>query len=264
MMLAVIQNANFVEEKIIDYFSFLKEKKILGSSYIFIGNNFSVVSQLVKLINCTESRFYCGQCWSCRRFESLQHPDLKIIEPQPLNIKIEAIREAVKFLSLKSYYSPRKVLLIKEADKLTSESANLFLKTLEEPPANSFIGLCAFKSENILPTLISRCRRIYLPYLKEKKEFEEGVEYNFKFPTSFKNREDFALFLERLIVSLHNQLKNGLCSGQAIEGRTRLPLGKNFKEIAESIEWFLKIYQAYNSVNMNLALNLIKMRLKCN
>ncbi len=157
------------------------------------------------------------------------------------------MRAAIGFLSLKSYHGPKKILLVKGANQMSQESANLFLKTLEEPPKNCFIGLCVPKLEGVLPTIISRFRKIYLPYEATPYSFS-GLKQPGRFPaaSAFKNRKDFALFLEGLIVSLHNQLKNSLGSNQLIE----------------AIESLFEIYRAHNTVNINLALNVIQMRLR--
>ncbi len=257
-----------LEKRIIDYFVALKRKKILGSAYIFIGHNFVIVEQLLRLINCDQDEKYCDRCWSCQRIKDRHHPDLFIVKPQNLSIKIDGIREAIRFLSMRSYSSPKKILLVKDADKMTQESSNLFLKTLEEPPKNSFIGLCVPKLEDVLPTIISRCRKIYLPYSfpqssKDSVAFlaqaealqKQGIIPFFK----NKNRKDFALFLESLIVLLHNQLKS--LSGASTAGSSSKVKQKSVKLI-EAIEAVFELYGAYRTVNINLALNLIAMRLK--
>ncbi|MCF7873610.1 MAG: hypothetical protein K9L84_02610 [Candidatus Omnitrophica bacterium] len=253
------------EEKIINYFTILKSKKIIGSSYIFIGNNFSIINRLLKLINCTDSSRFCNQCWSCKRIEDLHHPDLLIVKPDQTSIKINQLREAVHFLSRKSYYSPKKSLIIKDSQKLTDQAANLFLKTLEEPPNNSFIGLICPKLEDILPTIISRCRKIYLPYSKGKlgKSRDEVKDLLRTGYFGSKKRKDFSLFIESLIILLHNQLKNnmGYSDNQPDDS---LSLDLNFEETIVALEDLFKVYNAAGNVNTNLALNLIKMRLRCN
>jgi hypothetical protein len=251
------------EEKITSYFSILKQKKIIGPSYIFIGNNLAVIGRLLKIINCQETSQYCNQCWSCKRFDDFKHPDLLVVEPEGVSIKINQIRQAIRFLSRSSYLAPKKTLLVKDAQKLTEEAANLFLKTLEEPPDNSFIGLICSKLEDVLPTIISRCRKIYLPYLENKAiKSEDDIEATLRSGYfGSQKRKNFALFLEGLIILLHKRLKNKISyPGQS--GSGFLP-GLNFKETVTTLEQLFKIYQASGTVNINLAINLIKMGLKC-
>ncbi|MCF7886899.1 MAG: hypothetical protein K9L71_00605 [Candidatus Omnitrophica bacterium] len=253
------------EEKIIDYFTVLKSRKIIGSSYIFIGDQFLIINRLIKLINCIENSQFCNQCWSCKRIDDGHHPDLLVVKPDPINIKINQIREAIRFLSRRSFYSPKKTLIIKNAQKLTDQAANLFLKTLEESPNNSFIGLVCPKLEDILPTIISRCRKIYLPYSKatlskSKEEIKSILRNGYSGPGK---RKDFSLFLESLIILLHNQLKSDVGYNNHYEADS-LTLNLNFKEAVIALEDLFKAYDAAGTVNINLALNLIKMRLRCN
>lgn len=252
-------------KKIINYFDILKSKNIIGSSYIFIGNNFLIINKLLKLINCTESEQFCSNCWSCRRIDDQNHPDLFVVEPDGVSIKISQVREAIRFLSRSSYYAPKKNLIIKNAQKLTKEASNLFLKTLEEPPKNSFIGLICTKLEDVLPTIISRCRKIYLPYSEHKttksvKDLENILESSYFGP---KKRKDFSLFLESLIILLHKRLKNNL-SHEVDQDLVRLFSNIDFDETIVILEDVFKIYKACDTININLALNLIKMRLRCN
>ncbi len=258
-VLAVIQSVNFVEleEKIVNYFALLKEREAVGSSYIFIGDNPSVIDRLLKVINCVKSKTYCQKCWSCVRVDNRRNPDLMVVKPEGLSIKIESIREGIRFLSLKSYYCPKKILIVEKAHKMSQEASNLFLKTLEEPPNDCVIGLLVPKLGDVLPTITSRCRKIYLPWQEKKVKvsFFSGKKPFIPAAPSLKNRKDFALFLENLILSLHSQLKELLFKGKD-EGFLGLD------KLIEGIEETLKIYKAHHTININLALNLIRMRLQ--
>ena len=53
-----------------------------------------------------------------------------------------------------------KVAIIVAADRLKTEAANAFLKTLEEPPANSVLILLSTEPQRILETILSRCLRL--------------------------------------------------------------------------------------------------------
>ena len=62
------------------------------------------------------------------------NPDLIYVEPDGNSIKIEQIRQTQKEIQEKPISSSKKVCLINDADKMTKESQNCLLKTLEEPP----------------------------------------------------------------------------------------------------------------------------------
>lgn len=256
------------DKKIIDYFAVLKKENIIGPAYLFSGSFSPLFFSLFKLINCQKSPLYCDACWSCKQISRSSHPDLFILEPQELSLKIDSVRQAIRFLSLKSYHSRFKILLVKQAQKLTPESANLFLKTLEEPPKNCFIALSVDKVEDVLPTIASRCRKIYLPFSEGKKNklepalsFFSGNKPSFFFsPPVFKKRKDFALFLESLIVLLHIRIKSLLKCSPDFDCRVFPNLETS--DLIAGLQEVLKIYRAHNSINMNLALNIIKLRLQ--
>jgi len=83
-------------------------------------------------------------------------PDVLILKAEP-SIKIKAIRQLEKFLSHKPYQNDQKIVFIPQADQLTLPAQNALLKTLEEPPARSFIILVSPHQNQLLPTIISRC-----------------------------------------------------------------------------------------------------------
>jgi DNA polymerase-3 subunit delta' len=86
-----------------------------------------------------------------------------VIEPEGKirQIKVETIRGAEQRLQLTSE-APVKVVIISDADRLNPSSSNCFLKTLEEPPANSLILLLTRAPDQLLDTIRSRCVRVPL------------------------------------------------------------------------------------------------------
>ncbi len=83
-------------------------------------------------------------------------------------IVIKQVRAAQDFLSLKAVGEGRKVLIVDGAHLLNEESANAFLKTLEEPPDNSHVVLITSRASSLLPTILSRCRSVSFQPLKEE------------------------------------------------------------------------------------------------
>lgn len=75
-------------------------------------------------------------------------------------IKISAIRHLKKKLSLSDSGKGRRVVIISNADEMTEEASNSFLKTLEEPHDNVTIILTTSKPNRILQTILSRCQQI--------------------------------------------------------------------------------------------------------
>ena len=102
----------------------------------------------------------CGQCKSCLSIASDTHPDVRIVEPEGTQIKIEQIRTVQEALGFKPLAGNRKITIIDDADLMNPQSANCFLKTLEEPPDNSLLILISSQRHRLLSTIISRCQQI--------------------------------------------------------------------------------------------------------
>ncbi len=81
-------------------------------------------------------------------------------------IKIDAVRNMQKFLSLQPFEAKTKVVIIDGADAMRSEAQNCLLKTLEEPPAHSILILTTSNSSALLPTIRSRCQPVPFHRLK--------------------------------------------------------------------------------------------------
>jgi DNA polymerase-3 subunit delta' len=89
------------------------------------------------------------------------------------NITAEECNEIIHKLSLKSFESAYKVLVLWMPEYLGKEG-NKLLKLIEEPPPNTLFILVAESEEQILPTLLSRCQLIRVPLLSNE-EVEEAL-----------------------------------------------------------------------------------------
>jgi DNA polymerase III delta prime subunit len=78
-------------------------------------------------------------------------------------IKIEEIKIIKNKLKLRPNTNEKVVVAIYEAHKMTREAANTMLKILEEPPSYAYIILFVDKISSMLPTIISRCKKLQLP-----------------------------------------------------------------------------------------------------
>jgi len=91
--------------------------------------------------------------------DAQKHPDVHTIEPESKSrvIRVEQTRELEKALQMRSSMGGRKVGIIFDADRMNAAASNSFLKTLEEPPANSLLMLVTAHPEMLLDTILSRC-----------------------------------------------------------------------------------------------------------
>lgn len=102
----------------------------------------------------------CGICRACKRYENGTHSNLlkPALKTTDKSIGIDPIREIVEELSHHGLETGARVILIENADKMTSQAQNCLLKTLEEAGNQTHFILTADSERSILPTILSRCR----------------------------------------------------------------------------------------------------------
>lgn len=112
---------------------------------------------------------------------NFSHPDVAVLEPEGKAriITVEAMREKIVApMAATSFSGGWKAGVIRGADRLRTESANAFLKSLEEPPPSTLYLLLTDRPDAILPTIVSRCQRVDLPLpsgLLEGEDFERAA-----------------------------------------------------------------------------------------
>ena len=104
----------------------------------------------------------CGRCKGCQLHVGGAHPDYRVIAPEQAGgaLKVEAIREFTRFLTLKSQFAGHRVGIIQPADAMTVSAANSLLKTLEEPTEGAVLMLVTGRPSRLLPTIRSRCQQL--------------------------------------------------------------------------------------------------------
>lgn len=98
-----------------------------------------------------------GTCASCRRTAAGLHPDLFVVAPEGVQIRIDRVRESLAFAAGRPYEAPRRVAIVARAELLGAEAGNALLKSLEEPGARMQWILTTTRPESLLPTIRSRC-----------------------------------------------------------------------------------------------------------
>ena len=161
----------------------------LGHAYLFVGptgvGKHSFARELGRALLCdTPSKRLeaCGACGACALVDAGTHPDL-VLAARPedrVDLPIELIRDVIEHLSLKPARGGRKVAILDDADDLSADAANAFLKTLEEPPPGSLLILIGGPTpDRQFSTILSRCQVVTFSPLR--REFvlellrEQGV-----------------------------------------------------------------------------------------
>ena len=109
-----------------------------------------------RLLNTDESSAY---------FAPESHPDCFTLRPagKMRQIGAETTRELLGKVQVSGTVSRRKVAIVHECDRMNTSAANIFLKTLEEPPANTSLLLLTSRPYALLPTIRSRMLHFRFP-----------------------------------------------------------------------------------------------------
>jgi DNA polymerase-3 subunit delta' len=120
----------------------------------------------------------CGHCSACVRaakytfpeadakkdnFEHVflsEHTDVGTVIPCRNNILVESVRELEREANFLPYEASARFFIIDDADRMNDAASNALLKTLEEPPATSYIFLVTARPDTLLSTIRSRCQTL--------------------------------------------------------------------------------------------------------
>jgi DNA polymerase-3 subunit delta' len=132
----------------------------------------------------------CGTCPGCRYAMAGAHPDLMRLELLELDpdtgqlravdqIPVDRVRALIDFVLVTSHRQRAKVGVISPAERMNPAAANALLKTLEEPPAGTYLILVTDAPGRLPPTVVSRCRRLAAPVPTEAQALawlaEQGI-----------------------------------------------------------------------------------------
>lgn len=139
----------------------------------------------------------CGVCGSCLKAGKLIHPDLKFLFPvtgeekalddtigdilddvrtDPFHvfryekadsIRLSQTRELLREMAFKPFESSRRVVVVRDADRMRGDQASAMLKSLEEPGASTIWVLTTSRPTRLPVTIRSRCQRVRFGPLPE-------------------------------------------------------------------------------------------------
>jgi len=139
----------------------------VGHSYVFSGLNAIgkktlalAFTQALICQNPSSLNDACGNCPSCRKMASGNHPDIHRLETQAQFIRIDAIRNIQQQMTFKPLEGQKRVFIIDDADIMNEQAANALLKTLEEPSRDNIIILVTARPYWLPQTILSRCRHV--------------------------------------------------------------------------------------------------------
>jgi len=143
----------------------------ISHAYLFETNEYyesnDFIISFVKDIICNDSNDNLKDN-ICKQIDNAEYIELKVINPQGLQIKKEEMINLQEEFKSKPIEGKKKVYIINNAEKLNSSSANTILKFLEEPEKDIIAILTTSSRYQIIDTILSRCQLISLINTKKK------------------------------------------------------------------------------------------------
>lgn len=144
----------------------------LAHAYLFEGpsgvGKEKAALALAAAVLCDNAVNQACTCSTCRRIYAGQHPDVRVFRPRDegdRNLKVDQVREEIlPFTTFAPFEARAAFVIFPEADVSFpvkhAESANVLLKTLEEPRANVHFLFLSERPDRLLPTIRSRSQRV--------------------------------------------------------------------------------------------------------
>jgi len=173
----------------------------IPNAYLFegpwgVGKTRTAFTLARALVCRTEGDDACDACDACLRAARLQHPDVRLLFPvmadgddpesigetlrevaddphhvftyeKASSIRIGLTRELLKELAFKPYEGRRRVIVVRDADRMREDQYSAMLKSLEEPGASTLWVLTTARPNRLPPTIRSRCLRVRFRPLTE-------------------------------------------------------------------------------------------------
>ena len=136
----------------------------VGHAYLFCGprgtGKTTTGRLLAKAVNCRQpdDGDPCDTCATCVAVTAGNLLDVIEFDAAS-HRRIDDMRSILDRVNFSPGEGDRKVYIVDEVHMLTTEAANAFLKTLEEPPAHALFVLCTTEPFKLPPTIVSRCQR---------------------------------------------------------------------------------------------------------
>jgi len=138
-------------------------------AYLFSSSdkelNNSIAMSFANELFC-EKKCNCNQCFGCKQFKNLSHPDFVLIDQS--SVKVEDVSNIISKLDTKPISNDKKVFVILNSENINEIAQNKLLKSLEEPNSSTIFILTTCKVDKLLPTVLSRLHKITIPKLSKQ------------------------------------------------------------------------------------------------
>ncbi len=155
------------------YKTFLNDRLngCLSHAYLIVSADSDCLNDYLKIfaktVACAECQ-PCGKCRACRSIEADSFADVLSYPKDKQNVLSGDVEDLISESYIKPLESDKKVFLINQAQTMNARAQNKLLKTLEEPPSNVIILMGATTVYPLLPTVISRVKRLDIPAFSDE------------------------------------------------------------------------------------------------
>ena len=173
----------------------------IPNAYLFegpwgVGKTRTALALAAALVCRTEADEACGTCDACTRTVRFLHPDVRFLFPvmtdeddpesiaetlqevandphhvftyeKASSIRIGITRDILKELAFRPYEGRRRVIVLRDADRMREDQYSAMLKSLEEPGASTLWVLTSARPNRLPPTIRSRCLKVRFRALTE-------------------------------------------------------------------------------------------------
>ena len=123
-------------------------------SSLLIDTVYDFLSEILSANNCTDKKVLH------QRLVDGMYSDLKLIEKDGSSVKLAQLTSVYNFLSMRSLEHNLRIVVICDAQTMSTQAQNSLLKTIEEPPNNSIIFLLGNSYNCLLSTILSRAQAV--------------------------------------------------------------------------------------------------------
>lgn len=143
----------------------------LSHAYMVISPDTLALNSLFEIVACA---VYCKDdaclaCTTCHRILHGNHADVKFINSDNKNLKVEDVESLIDDTGTRPFESDHKLYFVFSADKMNAAAQNKLLKTLEEPQKTVTIFLGVSRESAMLDTVKSRTKKITLDRFSQEE-----------------------------------------------------------------------------------------------
>lgn len=164
-------------------FSGDKARGTLSHAYLIKSEDADTLELYAKIfaktLVCKSESGCCNVCRSCKLIDKKEFIDVHFYPSEGDRITVKDVDELVWKAGVKPVEGDKKLFVLLNAQDMTPQAQNKLLKTLEDPPENTYIILAAYSLNGLLNTVLSRVKTLTIPPFSDELLMQAfGDEYD--------------------------------------------------------------------------------------